>query len=180
MSLAEARAARSGLAWRGQAIGGLRGAGSRHAALPTLPLPLAAVQAAPAWLLLGAPAVADLARAMGAARAAAPLRGSLDGTALSAFAAAAGEELADWALTVAAEADVPDVRSEADGVAAGPPTAAGLEQAGRALLAALLAGQPETRALVPLMRATPAPAGARGHAARLLQLALARAGTEGG
>jgi hypothetical protein len=181
--MAEARAERSSLAWRAQALESLLGQAARHAAPPPVPIPLAAVQAAPAWLLLGAPAIGRLAQAMGAARAAAALRDCLDGAVLSAFADAAGEDLADWALSLEPEPDIGAAQAPWNAGRDGPApplTADRLAQDGRQLLAGLLADETDARPLASLLGATPAAPHAPGLAARLLQLALARAGNEAG
>lgn len=83
------RGSRGEMAARSMAAGGGR---STH------PVPIAALRAAPAWLLLAPRERALLARAIGAWIAARGLSESLDGGALDALADAVGPELADWAL----------------------------------------------------------------------------------
>lgn len=140
-------------------------------------VPLCAINAAPAWMLLPADRFSVLTRTLAAALAALAMKHSLDGRALQDLADWAGSQTADWALNLPTH---PAMASAASGPAA---AAAGRVddrlQQGRALLARLLASGDCTAPLAPLLGA---PASISPDTARwLLGEALAFIGSaEGG
>lgn len=114
---------------------------------PAAPIDLAALAAAPDWMLLSGIERNALARSIAAACGARALRHSLDGAALAAFANSVGEDLADWALALP-----PD-----DAVPSDPPATAanghGVVERGHAVMARVLMDGPGTGRLAALLGA---------------------------